>query len=75
MTALYHIPLLFFSQVILNCGALGCLLNLLMTNHKKSIKKEACWTISNITAGTKASGGGAGCAHLPNIPLILSAIA
>lgn len=24
-----------------------------MTNNKKSIKKEACWTISNITAGTK----------------------
>ena len=22
-------------------------------NHKKSIKKEACWTISNITAGNK----------------------
>lgn len=41
------------TQVIINCGALACLLNLLMTNHKKSIKKEACWTISNITAGTK----------------------
>jgi len=25
----------------------------LTQNHKKSIKKEACWTISNITAGTK----------------------
>ena len=33
--------------------ALPCLLNLLTTSHKKSIKKEACWTISNITAGTK----------------------
>lgn len=41
------------AQVIINCGALSCLMNLLMTNHKKSIKKEACWTISNITAGTK----------------------
>ncbi len=40
-------------QVIINCGALPCLLQLLSTNHKKSIKKEACWTISNITAGTK----------------------
>jgi hypothetical protein len=40
-------------QVIINCGALQCLHNLLVTNHKKSIKKEACWTISNITAGTK----------------------
>jgi len=39
--------------VIINCGALPCLLNLLQTSHKKSIKKEACWTISNITAGTK----------------------
>ncbi|KAG1669496.1 hypothetical protein FOA52_015663 [Chlamydomonas sp. UWO 241] len=41
------------TQVIINCGALPCLMNLLVTNHKKSIKKEACWTISNITAGTK----------------------
>jgi Atypical Arm repeat/Armadillo/beta-catenin-like repeat len=41
------------AQVIINCGALPCLLNLLTTGHKKSIKKEACWTISNITAGTK----------------------
>eukprot|EP01025_Chloroclados_australasicus_P030502 TRINITY_DN305_c1_g1_i1.p1 TRINITY_DN305_c1_g1~~TRINITY_DN305_c1_g1_i1.p1 ORF type:complete len:550 (-),score=77.98 TRINITY_DN305_c1_g1_i1:558-2207(-) len=41
------------TQVVINCGALGCLLNLLNTSHKKSIKKEACWTISNITAGTK----------------------
>ncbi|CAA6654357.1 unnamed protein product [Spirodela intermedia] len=28
--------------------------NLLTHNHKKSIKKEACWTISNITAGNKS---------------------
>ncbi|KAI8473408.1 MAG: importin alpha [Monoraphidium minutum] len=41
------------TQVIINCGALACLLQLLTANHKKSIKKEACWTISNITAGTK----------------------
>ena len=40
-------------QVVINCGALQCLLSLLTANHKKSIKKEACWTISNITAGTK----------------------
>jgi importin subunit alpha-1 len=32
---------------------LPCLLALLTRNHKKSIKKEACWTISNITAGNK----------------------
>ncbi|MBA0641146.1 hypothetical protein Gohar_016334 [Gossypium harknessii] len=28
-------------------------MNLLTNNYKKSIKKEACWTISNITAGNK----------------------
>ena len=39
------------TQVIINCGALSCLLHLLKTSQKKSIKKEACWTISNITAG------------------------
>ncbi|CAL5413064.1 unnamed protein product [Camellia sinensis] len=38
---------------IIEHGALPCLLNLLTHNHKKSIKKEACWTISNITAGNK----------------------
>eukprot|EP00976_Prorocentrum_cordatum_P019959 404483-Prorocentrum_minimum.AAC.1 len=41
------------TQAIINCSALPCLLNLLSHNHKKSIKKEACWTISNITAGNK----------------------
>ena len=41
------------TQAIINCGALMCLLHLLNTSPKKSIKKEACWTISNITAGTK----------------------
>ncbi|GKV18461.1 hypothetical protein SLEP1_g28838 [Rubroshorea leprosula] len=40
-------------QCIINHGALPCLLNLLMNTYKKSIKKEACWTISNITAGNK----------------------
>ncbi|KAL8139160.1 hypothetical protein V2J09_005161 [Rumex salicifolius] len=41
------------TQTIIDHQALPCLLNLLTSNHKKSIKKEACWTISNITAGTK----------------------
>ncbi|KAH7678660.1 Importin subunit alpha protein [Dioscorea alata] len=41
------------TQFIINQNALPCLLNLLTHNHKKSIKKEACWTISNITAGNK----------------------
>ena len=43
-----------FVQFIINSGALPCLLSLLTHNHKKSIKKEACWTISNITAGNRA---------------------
>ncbi|KAJ3669473.1 hypothetical protein LUZ60_011423 [Juncus effusus] len=41
------------TQFVIENGALPCLLNLLTNNHKKSIKKEACWTISNITAGNK----------------------
>lgn len=42
------------TQFIIDNQALPCLLTLLSHNHKKSIKKEACWTISNITAGNKA---------------------
>jgi hypothetical protein len=45
--------LLLLFQFIINNQALPCLLGLLTHNHKKSIKKEACWTISNITAGNK----------------------
>ncbi|GAB2281734.1 hypothetical protein Dimus_016303 [Dionaea muscipula] len=41
------------TQIIIDYQALPCLLNLLTNNYKKSIKKEACWTISNITAGTR----------------------
>ncbi|WOL16442.1 importin subunit alpha-1b-like [Canna indica] len=41
------------TQFVINHQALPCLLNLLTHNHKKSIKKEACWTLSNITAGNK----------------------
>ncbi|KAH7372563.1 hypothetical protein KP509_17G010100 [Ceratopteris richardii] len=41
------------TQVMINNHVLPCLLNLISLNHKKSIKKEACWTISNITAGNK----------------------
>jgi importin subunit alpha-1 len=41
------------TQMIINCSAAPCLLALLTHNHKKSIKKEACWTISNVTAGNK----------------------
>ncbi|OWK01418.1 hypothetical protein Celaphus_00018824 [Cervus elaphus hippelaphus] len=39
--------------VILNCSALPCLLHLL-SSSKESIRKEACWTVSNITAGNRA---------------------
>ncbi|RKO85499.1 armadillo-type protein [Blyttiomyces helicus] len=42
------------TQVIINCGALGALLSLLTTSPKDGIRKEACWTISNITAGNAA---------------------
>lgn len=38
---------------MLNCSALPCLLHLL-SSAKESIRKEACWTISNITAGNRA---------------------
>lgn len=48
---LLPMPLVF--QVILNCSALPCLLHLL-SSPKESIRKEACWTISNITAGNRA---------------------
>lgn len=38
--------------MIINFSALPWLLNLL-SSSKKGIRKEACWTISNITAGNK----------------------
>ena len=41
------------AQVILNCSALPRLLHLL-SSPKESIRKEACWTISNITAGNRS---------------------
>ncbi|KAH7655077.1 Importin subunit alpha protein [Dioscorea alata] len=41
------------TQHIISQNALPCLLDLLIREHKKSIKKEACWIISNITAGNK----------------------
>jgi importin subunit alpha-1 len=40
------------TQVVLNCSVLSCLLHLLGTS-KESIRKEACWTVSNITAGNR----------------------
>ncbi|CAI6373956.1 unnamed protein product [Macrosiphum euphorbiae] len=40
------------TQVILNCSVLPNLLSLL-GSPKETIRKEACWAISNITAGNK----------------------
>jgi importin subunit alpha-2 len=40
------------TQVVLNCSVMHCLQHLL-TSPKESIRKEACWTISNITAGNR----------------------
>ncbi|KAJ0078925.1 hypothetical protein Patl1_22444 [Pistacia atlantica] len=42
------------TQFVIDNRVLPCLYQLLTQNHKKSIKKEACWTISNITAGNRA---------------------
>ncbi|XP_027349499.1 importin subunit alpha-4-like [Abrus precatorius] len=42
------------TQVLIDRGVLPCLRQIMMQNHKKGIMKEVCWTISNITAGTKA---------------------
>ncbi|KAJ7973252.1 Importin subunit alpha [Quillaja saponaria] len=42
------------TQFVIDNQVLPRLYQLLTQNHKKSIKKEACWTISNITAGNKA---------------------
>lgn len=39
------------TQVIISSGALPALLSLL-SSPKDGIRKEACWTISNITAGS-----------------------
>lgn len=41
------------TQVVLNCSVMHCLLHLL-ASPKESIRKEACWTISNITAGNRS---------------------
>ncbi|CAL5378544.1 unnamed protein product [Camellia sinensis] len=42
------------TQFVIDNHVLPCLYQLLTQNHKKSIKKEACWTISNITAGNRS---------------------
>ncbi|XVF57612.1 hypothetical protein PTKIN_Ptkin06aG0219300 [Pterospermum kingtungense] len=42
------------TQFVIDNKVLPHLHQLLVQNHRKSIKKEACWTISNITAGNTA---------------------
>ena len=39
-------------QVVLNCSVLTSLEHLCKSNHEP-IRKEACWTVSNIAAGNK----------------------
>lgn len=39
------------TQLVINLNALPALLWML-DNSKKNIRKEACWTLSNVTAGT-----------------------
>jgi importin subunit alpha-1 len=51
------------TQVIMQCSVLPCLLALL-SNPKKGIRKEACWTISNITAGNHEQIAGTHCPAL-----------
>jgi len=41
------------TQVVLGCSILPCLQHLLNNCPKESIRKEVCWTISNITAGNR----------------------
>jgi importin subunit alpha-1 len=41
------------TQYAIDCGALLALSNMIYTK-KKSVRKEVCWTLSNITAGTEA---------------------
>ncbi|KAL7212123.1 hypothetical protein ACSBR2_014899 [Camellia fascicularis] len=41
-------------QFVIENHVLPCLYQLLTQNHEESIKKEACWTISNITARNRS---------------------
>lgn len=41
------------TQVAISCGALPALKHMLDNHPKKSIKREVCWTLSNITAGSQ----------------------
>uniref|UniRef100_A0A8C1KQJ5 Importin subunit alpha n=1 Tax=Cyprinus carpio TaxID=7962 RepID=A0A8C1KQJ5_CYPCA len=47
-----YYDLIMHTEILIN-NSLPCLLHLL-SSAKESIRKEACWTISNITAGNRA---------------------
>lgn len=40
------------TEIMINAGILPCLNEMLTNSVKSTIRKEACWTISNITAGS-----------------------
>jgi len=44
-------PVVDFTEIILECDAVPCLRRL-VGHHNREIQKEACWTLSNIAAGT-----------------------
>ena len=45
------LPVVDFTEIILECYAVPCLRRL-VGHHNREIQKEACWTLSNIAAGT-----------------------
>ncbi|KAL9180329.1 hypothetical protein ACHAXT_008299 [Thalassiosira profunda] len=45
------LPVTDFTEVVLECGAVPCL-RMLIGHRNREIQKEACWTLSNIAAGT-----------------------
>lgn len=44
-------PAVDFTEIVLECEAVPCLRQL-VEHHNREIQKEACWTLSNIAAGT-----------------------
>lgn len=44
-------PAVDFTEIVLECKAAPCLRQL-VEHHNREIQKEACWTLSNIAAGT-----------------------
>jgi hypothetical protein len=45
------------TQAVINAGVLPQLRNLMMSATKENVRKEACWTVSNITAGNQEQVG------------------